>query len=92
MQTGLYGPTLLDLAEIYECKLNFISTAIPLRAMGSTIGSLASGLLLDKLKEQRYFIIFGCMFIFGFCTAIFPHLMYHWGFFAASTLRHVQMF
>ena len=51
-------------------------------------GGLTAGLVLDKLKRHRYFILFSCTCLMGFITAILPHVMYLWAFFVASTISN----
>ena len=84
MQDAIFGPTLLDMQDIYETKIKVISLVIVVRAVGSVIGAFLSGLLLDKCPKLRYFILFGCTCLLGLCTAILPHMVYIWAFFLVS--------
>ena len=84
MQDAIFGPTLLDMQDIYETKIKVITLVIVLRAVGSVIGAFSSGLLLDKCPKWRYFILFGCTCLLGLCTAILPHMIYIWAFFMVS--------
>ena len=80
----LFGPTLLDLRDIYDTKVKIITIVVLLRAIGSIIGAFTIGMLLDKYPKIRYFVLFGCTFIMGVCTSILSHLQYLWVFFAVS--------
>ena len=91
VQDGLLGPTLLDLADIYERKLNVISIVVALRTIGTCVGSLAAGFLLDKLIKQRYFIIFACTCLLGVGTATFPHLMFLWALCVIVTISSIAI-
>ena len=53
-----------------------------------TTGGFTAGLVLDKLKRHRYFILFCCTCLMGVITAILPHGMYLWAFFVASTINN----
>ena len=86
MSDAVFGPTLLDMRDIYETEINIITLVIVFRAVGSVIGAFLSGILLDKFPKFRYFILFGCTCILGVCTALLPHMVYLWAFFIVSII------
>ena len=83
---SVFGPTLLDIKDIYQTKIKVISLVVLLRAIGSVIGASLVGILLDKYPKFRYFFLFGSNFVLGVCTSVLPHLKYLWLFFAVSVV------
>ena len=68
------GPTLLDLRDLISVETSEISTTFALRSLGGLLGSMATGLLLDRLsRASRYLILGLCFSVSGFCTAFLPH-------------------
>ena len=68
------GPTLLDLRDLISVETSEISTTFALRSLGGLLGSMATGLLLDRLsRASRYLTLALCFTVAGFCTAILPH-------------------
>ena len=68
------GPTLLDLRDLISVKTSEISTTFALRSLGGLLGSMATGLLLDRISRgSRYLTLALCFAVAGFCTALLPH-------------------
>ena len=68
------GPTLLDLRDLISVETSEISTTFALRSLGGLLGSMATGLLLDRLsRASRYLTLALCFSVAGFCTALLPH-------------------
>ena len=68
------GPTLLDLRDLISVETSDISTTFALRSLGGLFGSMATGLLLDRLsRASRYLTLAICFTVAGFCTALLPH-------------------
>ena len=61
----VFGPTLLDLADHLSVGVGVLSVMFACRAVGAVIGSVASGVILDKYYSCSYailsIIIFSCM-------------------------------
>ena len=83
---AIFGPTLLDLTDIYQTKIKIISIVIIPKAVGSITGAFTAGLILDRLPDFRYFVLFSCTFLIGLCTAVLPHMVYLLGFFIVSII------
>lgn len=86
MADGLFGPTLLDMRDIYLTEISTITLVIILKAVGSIIGAFSAGVLLDKCDRFRLFILFAFTLLLSLFTMILPHLSYLWIFFVISTL------
>ena len=68
------GPTLLDLRDLISVETSEISTTFALRSLGGLLGSMATGLLLDRLsRASRYLTLAICFSVAAFCTAFLPH-------------------
>ena len=68
------GPTLLDLRDLISVETSDISTTFALRSLGGLFGSMATGLLLDRLsRASRYLTLAICFTVAGFCTVLLPH-------------------
>lgn len=61
----VFGPTLLDLADHLAVGVGVLAVMFTCRALGSAVGSVASGVVLDKYTAWSYtilsVIIFSCM-------------------------------
>lgn len=61
----VFGPTLLDLADHLNVGVAILAIMFTCRAVGGVIGSVASGVILDKYTTWSYTIlsvvIFSCM-------------------------------
>ena len=86
---AIFGPTLLDLTDIYQTKIKIISIVIIPKAVGSITGAFTAGLILDRLPDFRYFVLFSCTFLIGLCTAVLPHMVDLLGFFIVSIILSV---
>jgi len=64
----------LDLRDLISVKTSEISTTFALRSLGGLLGSMATGLLLDRIsRASRYLTLALCFALAGFCTALLPH-------------------
>ena len=84
LSESIFGPTLMDLQDIYNTNAKTITIVLALQAIGSVTGSFIIGMLLDKYPKVRYCVLFGCTFIMGVSTGILPHLQFLGIFFAVS--------
>ena len=82
----MFGPTLLDMRDIYMTDLSIITVVIIPKAIGSMVGASVAGILLDKFQKHRYFILFGFTAALSLSTMVLPHLSYLWLFFVASVM------
>ena len=74
ISNSVRGPTLLDLRDLISVETSEISTTFALRSLGGLFGSLATGLLLDRLsRASRYLTLAICFTVAGFCTVLLPH-------------------
>ena len=61
----MFGPTLLDIADRLSVDVGVLSVMFACRAVGAVIGSIASGVIIDKYYSFSYtilsIIIVSCM-------------------------------
>lgn len=72
---SMRGPTVLDLKDLVGVELSAISSTFALRSFGGLIGSLATGILLDRFRRSsRYLAIAMAYLVASLCTAGLPHV------------------
>jgi hypothetical protein len=53
----VFGPTLLDIADHLSVDVGVLSAMFACRAVGGVIGSVASGVIIDKYYSLSYTIL-----------------------------------
>lgn len=53
----MFGPTLLDIADHLSIDVGVLSVMFTCRAVGGVIGSVASGVIIDKYYSLSYTIL-----------------------------------
>ena len=53
----VFGPTLLDIADHLSVDVGVLSVMFTCRAVGGVIGSVASGVIIDKYYSGSYTIL-----------------------------------
>ena len=53
----MFGPTLLDLAKHLSVGVGSLAIMFAVRAIGSAVGSVGSGVILDKMERFSYTLI-----------------------------------
>lgn len=81
-----FGPTLLDLIDIYDTEMDVITLVFIPKAIGSIIGSSLLGILLDKFADLKFFLLSVILLITSASTALLPNGSYLWVFFMASMI------
>lgn len=75
LSDSIRGPTLLDLRDLVATDTASISSTFALRSLGGLLGSLATGLLLDRLtRAARYLALAAAFLLAGLTTAALPHV------------------
>lgn len=59
------APTLLDIAHQFDVSVAILSIILLVRAIGSVVGTIGSGILMDRFPRLQYIqlsiITFGCL-------------------------------
>ena len=53
----IFGPTILDLGNQLNASVGVLSAMFVCRAIGSALGSIGTGIILDKLHKFSYTIM-----------------------------------
>ena len=64
----MFGPTLLDIAHQLDVGVELLSVAFLTRAIGGVIGTVGSGVLMDRFPRLQYTLF--CCFLFGGITGV----------------------
>ena len=59
----VFAPTLLDIAHQLDVGVGLLSVVFLTRAIGGVIGTVASGVLMDRFPRLQYTLL--CCFLFG---------------------------
>ena len=59
----VFAPTLLDIAHQLDVGVGLLSVVLLTRAIGGVIGTVASGVLMDRFPRLQYTLL--CCFLFG---------------------------
>ncbi|XP_003746210.1 sodium-dependent glucose transporter 1A [Galendromus occidentalis] len=69
---GIYGPSLMDLADIYSSAPNEVALMNSARALGSFLGSCLGGFLYEHVNDQ--ILMMFTLAIYAVVTALIPSL------------------
>lgn len=59
----VFAPTLLDIAHKLNVGVGILSLIFLVRAIGSVIGTVGSGILMDRFPQLQYALL--CFVLFG---------------------------
>jgi len=87
LSASLFGPTLLDIVDLYDSSVDAVSLVIIYRALGSMVGAFIAGIILDKFIQYRLYIIFIYVLLMGTACSLLPHLKHLWLYYVISTVE-----
>ncbi len=71
----VFGPTLLDFADHLGVGIDILAVMFTCRAIGGAVGSLGSGIIMDKLQNYSFSIL--CVIYVCCIISKLNHLSYY---------------
>jgi len=71
---AVFGPTLLDLKDIFGVSIGRLSFIMLLSSVGSMFGCFVAGLLFDRFKKFQYLYLAGSLLTMSLPIIVLPYL------------------